>query len=100
MKTSTFREQQTVTIHSPRAQVWEYAMDRAKIAEYNPRVARVELGSGTVMPGSTSAASTSFANGSPRCSLELGKTRRSSHARSPSAVPDASTVRTTQSKEA
>jgi AcrR family transcriptional regulator len=49
---------------------------------------------------STSAASTSFANGSPRCSLELGKTRRSSHARSPSAVPDASTVRTTQSKEA
>jgi len=37
MKTSTFREQQTVTIHSPRAQVWEYAMDRAKIAEYNPR---------------------------------------------------------------
>ena len=73
MKTSTFREQQTVTIHSPRAQVWEYAMDRAKIAEYNPRVARVEPGSGTVMPGSTSAASTSFANGSPRCSLELGE---------------------------
>jgi hypothetical protein len=46
MKTSTFRGRQTVTIHSPRAQVWEYAMDLAKIAEYNPRVARVEPGSG------------------------------------------------------
>ena len=37
MKTSAFREQQTVTIHSPRAQVWEYAMDRAKIAERGAR---------------------------------------------------------------
>ena len=46
MKTSTFRERQTVTIHSPRARVWEYAMDLAKITEYNPRVARVEPGSG------------------------------------------------------
>ena len=46
MKTSTFRERQTVTIHSPRARVWECAMDLAKITEYNPRVARVEPGSG------------------------------------------------------
>ena len=46
MKTSTFRGRQTVTIQAPRAQVWEYAMDLAKIAEYNPRVARVEPGSG------------------------------------------------------
>src|SRR6516162_6552022 len=46
MKTSTCRERQTVTIHSPRAPVWEYAMDLAKITEYNPRVARVEPGSG------------------------------------------------------
>jgi uncharacterized protein YndB with AHSA1/START domain len=46
MKRSTFRGRQTVTIQAPRAQVWEYVMDPAKIAEYNPRVARVEPGSG------------------------------------------------------
>jgi uncharacterized protein YndB with AHSA1/START domain len=46
MKTSTFRGRQTVTIQAPRAQVWEYVTDLAKIAEYNPRVARVEPGSG------------------------------------------------------
>jgi uncharacterized protein YndB with AHSA1/START domain len=46
MKTSTSRGRQTVTIQVPRAQVWEYVMDLAKIAEYNPRVARVEPGSG------------------------------------------------------
>jgi uncharacterized protein YndB with AHSA1/START domain len=42
----TFRGRQTVTIQAPRAQVWEYVMDLAKIPEFNPRVVRVEPGSG------------------------------------------------------
>ena len=42
----TFRGEQTVTIRAPRAQIWRYAMDLAKVPEYNPRVARVESASG------------------------------------------------------
>ena len=42
----TFRGAQTVTIRAPRAQIWRYAMDVAKVPDYNPRVGRVESGSG------------------------------------------------------
>src|SRR5262249_57891395 len=42
----TLRGKQTVTIRAPRAQIWRYAMDLAKVPEYNPRVAPVESGSG------------------------------------------------------
>lgn len=40
MKTSTFRGRQTVTIQVPRTQAWEYVMDLANIAQFNPRVAQ------------------------------------------------------------
>ena len=46
MKTSMLRGRKAVTIQAPRPQVWEYPMEPPKIAEYNPRLARVEPGSG------------------------------------------------------
>jgi uncharacterized protein YndB with AHSA1/START domain len=70
MKTSAFRGRQTVTIHSPRAQVWEYAMDLAKIAEYHARVARVEPGSGDGRRAAGVSYQCHLVGGAHRCTEE------------------------------
>jgi uncharacterized protein YndB with AHSA1/START domain len=70
MKASTFRGRQTVTIQAPRARVWEYVMDLAKIAEYNPRVARVEPGSGDGRRGAGVRYQCHLAGGAHRCTEE------------------------------
>ncbi len=41
-----FQSRQEVVIHAPLQAVWEFGQDLTKIAEYHPRVKRVELISG------------------------------------------------------
>lgn len=41
-----FQSKQEVTIEAPLKEVWEYNMDLSKIAEYHPRVNKVDLISG------------------------------------------------------
>lgn len=42
----TFQSKQSVVIEAPLQKVWEFNMDLSKIAEYHPRVHRVDLISG------------------------------------------------------
>ena len=42
-----FQSRQQVIVNAPLEKVWEYNMDLSKIAEYHPRVNKVDLVSGS-----------------------------------------------------
>ncbi|MEP7322124.1 MAG: SRPBCC family protein [Saprospiraceae bacterium] len=41
-----FQSKQSIIIHAPIEKVWEYNQDLSKIADYHPRVSKVDLISG------------------------------------------------------
>ena len=64
MEFPPFQSRQEVVIHAPLQTVWEFGQDLTKIAEYHPRVKRVDLISGKSQRGNGVAY---------RCHLKDGK---------------------------
>jgi uncharacterized membrane protein len=66
MQEAPLRSRQSVTIDAPVEAVWEYNADLARIAEFHPRVEKVELIDGQSHRARASATSaTSAADGIP-----------------------------------
>jgi hypothetical protein len=49
--TASFRSRQVVLIEAPLAEVWEFNLDLSRIAQYHPRVDKVDLVDGTSRRG-------------------------------------------------